>query len=195
MSDTSERTGAVDAVAAATALNDVSKFERRTREAFAYRECADLNFLWAGITTAGYLGEMILPKWADSVWYALNVLGILGMLGLAGRVASERRDSRPIWVILTVTVFSYFWFALLHDDAITPRDVDAFFPLCYMLGVTVIGLWIGRLISLTAIGVAVLIVAVYLLTPAAWFAPAMVVCVGGGLAVSGLVMRRVGAGE
>jgi len=195
LSDTSDQTTRVDAASAAAALDEVAMLERRTREALNYGECATVNFLWAGLTTIGYLGNIVIPRWCDSLWFALTVLGVLATFALATRMSNERRDPRPIWVTLVVTVFSYVWFALLHAETTTPRDASTYFPLCYMLGVTVMGFWIGRAISLTGIAIAAVIIPVHLHASPEWFNPLMIVCVGGGLTVSGLIMRGLGAGK
>lgn len=195
LSDASDRPTGIDATTAAAALDDVAMLEKRTRAALNYDECATVNFLWAGLTTIGYLGNIVIPRWCDSLWFALTVFGILATFALAARTSNDRRDPRPIWVTLIVTVFSYVWFALLHTDMTTPRDSSAFFPLCYMLGVMVMGFWIGRAITLTGLGIAALIVPVHAFAPADWFNPLMMICVGGGLTVSGLVMRGLGTGK
>jgi len=195
LSDTSDPTGAVDARAAALALDDVSRFERKTREALTYADCAVINFLWAGISSLGYVGDILVPRWSDSLWFGFTVFGLAATFALAARIAAERRDSRPVWVTVVVTVFSYFWFALLFNDATTSRDAAAFFPMCYMLGILVMGFWIGRLISFMAAAISGLILLVYATAPDLWFSPLMIVCVGGGLTVSGLIMRRIGSRE
>jgi len=195
LSDASDRSTGIDATSAAAALDDVAMLEKRTRAALNYGECAVVNFLWAGLTTIGYLGNIVIPRWCDSLWFALTVFGILATFALATRTSNERRDPRPIWVTLVVTVFSYVWFALLHTETTTPRDSSTYFPLCYMLGVMVMGFWIGRAITLTGLAIATLIIPVHLHASPEWFNPLMIVCVGGGLTVSGLIMRGLGAGK
>jgi len=183
----------VDACAAALALSDVSRFEKKTREALTCGDCAAINFLWAGTSSLGFLGDILVPRWSDSLWFGLTILGLAVTFALAARITAERRDSRPVWVTVTVTVYAHFWFVLLYNDATTARDAAAFFPMCYMLGMLAMGFWIGRLISFMALAISALILIVYAAAPVPWFSPLMIVCVGGGLTVSGLIMRRIGS--
>lgn len=195
MSDISREHEGVDATSAAAALSEVGRVERRAREAFTYGDCAAVYYVWGAVTTIGYLNDCFYPNGTDGVWTVLNVVGLAATVALGLRGAIGRRDTRPVWVTTAISLFSHVWFYLLLNDATTPRDAATFFPTTFMLGLVVMGLWLGRLISLTGMVVTALVLVVNAFAPDGWFNPLMALCVGGGLIAAGWLMRRVGMND
>jgi len=195
LSGTSREDESVDATSAAAALSEVGRFERRAREAFTYGDCAAVYHVWGVVTTIGYLHACYYPKDNDGVWIVLNVVGVAATVALGLRGAIGRRDTRPVWVTTAISLFSYIWFFLLLNDQTTPRDAATFFPTTFMLGLVVMGFWLGRLISMTGLAVTALVLAVNAFAPDEWFNPLMALCVGGGLIAAGRLMRSVGMNE
>jgi hypothetical protein len=69
------------------------------------------------------------------------------------------------------------------------RELDTFWPIFFMLGYTLAGLWLGRAFVFLGIGVALLAYAGYVFVET-WFNLYLAVVNGGGLILAGLWMRR-----
>jgi len=87
---TSREDKSVAATSTAEALSEVSRFERRAREAFTYGDRAAVHHTWRVVTTTGYLHACYYPKDNDWLWIVPNIVGLAAAVTLGPRRAIGR---------------------------------------------------------------------------------------------------------
>ena len=70
-----------------------------------------------------------------------------------------------------------------------PREIGAFWPILFMFGYALAGLWLGRVFIVLGVSIATLTFAGYLWVER-WLELYLAVVDGGGLVLAGLWMRR-----
>jgi hypothetical protein len=105
-------------------------------------------------------------------------------------VRSHRSGSDFDWRIV-IAIFLFFGFGLVccRMGHFGPRESNAFWPMLFMFGYALAGLWLGRAFTGLGIGVALLTFAGYLLVETG-FDLYLAVVDGGGMILAGLWMRR-----
>lgn len=185
----------LDRESAAASLSDVARAEQRTFSAVSYGRGGSTLILWGVATAAGYVGEQYQAAWAPRIWPIVWCVGFGGsffLLRRGGRGAKGARGAAH-WRLVAAPA-ALLAFGLLTTWILGPLDgrrLDAFWPLVFMLGYVLAGLWIGRFFILCGIGVGALTVAGYWLS-GPWFALWMAAVNGGALILGGLWMRRAG---
>lgn len=189
----------IDPAAAASALTDIERVERKAREEMHYIGAASSYFLWGALVAVAHIISFFLPAVAMYAWNSLIPLGISGMVVLAAvnrrkavslTMSGGRRDLRALCLHFYLVAFGYLWFYLLGIKGL--REACAYFPTLFMFGTVVLGLWYGRMFIFIGLTVTLLIVGIYLWS-GPWFDPLMAVCVGGGLTSVGFWFRHMDA--
>jgi FtsH-binding integral membrane protein len=185
----------VDRESAAASLSDVELAERRTFKAVVYGRSGSILILWGMATAAGYVATQYRPAWADYIWPIVWCAGFGGMFVLLGRGRRSLDGSHRAlqWRLVTAQA-ALLVFGLLTTWLLAPldgRQLNAFWPLLFMLGYVLAGLWVGPFFILCGIGVAALTVAGYWLS-GSWFPLWMAAVNGGALIIGGLWLRRAG---
>jgi len=187
----------IDPDSAIHALSDIARVERRAIEASHFADAASSCFLWAALTTFGYLFHQFDPADGRWAWGVINIAGVVGMAALGFRSRLKRRsgsslpiDHRPSMVQGAALVFGSVWYLLLTHGGGEYRVSATYFPTIFMFGMIVMGLWIGRFLIITGVVVTFLVLAVFLWS-GPWFDYLMALCVGGVLAAAGFWFRRM----
>ena len=185
----------IDPRAAASSLSDVARVERRTREAVRYFGASYFLFWWGGLSTIGYLLGHFRPMGAALGWQLVILLGVAGSIAIRylrrrrGKAPAPAGDMRMIYAQLVLVAFGVLWIQLF--GFFTYRALDAFWPMLFMLGFVLFGLWVGRVFIAIGLIVTALTVAGYLWS-GPWFGLWMAAVNGGGLIAGGILLRRIG---
>jgi hypothetical protein len=178
----------IDAKAAQASLADIDIIVARLKQSSFYRSASTLIIIWGGLIVFGYVGCYLLASDAALIWIAVNVVGVLTTLaaGLQYRRAGLEFDWR-----IVIAIFLFFALGLIcsrlgHFGA---REYNAFWPILFMFGYALAGLWLGRVFILLGVSIAALTFAGYLWVER-WFELYLAVVDGGGLVLAGLWMRR-----
>jgi hypothetical protein len=175
---------------AAQSLSDIERTQQRTREALYYGGASTILLMWGGLCVLGYVVQTAMPYLAERGWIAITVIGTAATLGIGywrSRGRSQRRDPRMYQALLVLTVFGFlFTFVLWPVGA---RQISAFWPMLYMLGFVLAGLWAGRFFILCGLSVTLLIIIGYVWS-GPWFPLWLAVANGGGLIAGGLWLRQ-----
>jgi hypothetical protein len=179
---------------AAAALQSIAAVERRTREAVFYAGASAIFIMWGVLVAAGYVLSELSPRSARVTWVATSALGcaataIIVILRMRAR-ARETRDWRLLWAIVILTAFGAAWSYLLGP--IVPRPmIYAFQPSLVLLGVLLVGLWLGRFLVILGIaGIALIALGAFLAEP--WLGLWMASVQSGTFILGGLWLGRVG---
>lgn len=176
---------------AAAALSEVERAEQRTARAVAYGRSGSTLILWGMATGAGYVATHFYPASAAHIWPVVWCVGFLGTLVLLGR--GRRNVNHAPWRLLAAQG-ALFGFGLVTIWLLGPldgRQADAFWPLLFMLGYVLAGLWVGRFFVVCGLFIGALTIAGYWLS-GPWFWLWMAAVNGGALIAGGLWLRRVG---
>ncbi len=181
----------IDPKDAALALSDVDDIARRVLQSRIYQQSSLIITCWGVLVCGGYLVNQLWPTRAVLGWnvvYGLGIAATVAIIVLQQRRAQARTtDLRPMLAYLLFFGFGVLWsVGLAH---FTPRQLSAFWASYFMLGYTLVGLWLGS--AFVAIGLsisALTLVGYFYAGP--WFDLWMAVVNGGGLILGGLWMRR-----
>jgi len=178
----------IDAKAAEASLADIDTIVARLKQSSTYRGASTLIILWGALVALGYVASSFAPHDARLIWIAVDGLGVLATLatGLQYRRAGREFDWRILVAILLFFALGAICSRMGHFGA---RENDAFWPILFMFGYALAGLWLGRAFIWLGVSVAALIFAGYLWVDR-WFDLYLAVVDGGGLIVAGLWMRR-----
>lgn len=187
----------IDPDSAVSALTDIARVERRALEASHFADASNSCFLWAALTSFGYVFHHFEPDAGRWAWVSIDILGVVAMAAL-GVLARMRRgpevrralDHRPSLTQGAVLVFGSVCYLILTGGRAEYRVSATYFPTIFMFGMVVMGLWIGRFLIVVGIAVTLLVLAAYLWS-GPWFDFLMALCVGGVLAAGGFRFRRM----
>jgi hypothetical protein len=185
----------LDRDAALSSLTDIETVERRTSQAMFYGIASSFLILWGAVTTAGYLLGLAWPRHAGTVWLALMVLGFAITIGLTRRshTGLTARQSALGWrlVLAQIALLGFGVLVIATLGPFSGRQLDAYWPLLFMLGYVLAGIWVGYFFVLSGVVISLLTVAGFWWS-GAWFPLWMAVVNGGGLLSGGLWLRRRG---
>lgn len=183
-----------DSVSAQTALDGIAEVEARTAQAAIYGANSAILMLWGAVVTLAYLGHQFWPAGVGPIWLCAWTAGLTGTVLISWRWkrrASDRHRTvtRLVWAQVVLILFGFLFLWLLPPS--NPRQVAAFFPLVFMMGYVIAGLWLGRFFILCGILVSALTVIGYLYS-GPWLPLWMAFANGGALIAGGLYLRKVG---
>jgi hypothetical protein len=181
----------IDSKDAASALNEINQIARRVRQSRIYNLTSLMLIMWGVLVFAGHIVAYVLPRSALLSWLAVAILGIAGSFAISAstraRTGVRTFDARFFTAFLLFLGFGYLW--TLGVGQFTPRQLDTFWPMYFMLVYTIVGLWFGRAFVAIGLGVTALTLIGYFFI-GDWFHLWMAVVNGGGLILGGLWMRR-----
>jgi Kef-type K+ transport system membrane component KefB len=179
---------------AAASLSEIARVERRTREAVIYGGASAVLIMWGVLTAASYVFGHFQPHHAGIAWLVMDATGIVGsaFIVLGRAVTPDHRiwAWRLICAQLVLILYGAIWVVLLGP--FDGRRLDAFWPILFMLGYVMAGIWVGRFFIICGAIVTALTVAGYLWS-GPWFQLWMAAIEGTALISGGLWLRRVGA--
>lgn len=181
--------------AASASLRDVARAEQRTVEAIVYGRSGAVLILWGVTTAAAYVATQFYPMSARVVWpltWCLSFAVTFVLLTRRMRGVGGSASALP-WRIISAQA-AFVVFGCLTIWILGPldgRQLDAFWPLLFMLGYVLAGLWVGRFFLWCGMFVGALTITGYWLG-GDWFSLWMAVVCGGALILGGLWLRRDG---
>jgi hypothetical protein len=182
---------AIDPTDAASALTDIERVVRRVRQSRIYNFSSLMLIMWGALVFAGYVTSYIWPRTNGLHWIVLDAIGLAASLAIG---ASTRRragvntfDTRFLAASVLLVVFGCI--LSIGVGHLRPRQMDAFWPIYFMMVYTIVGLWFGYAFVAIGIGVTALTLVGYFFA-GGWFHLWMAVVDGGGLMLGGLWMRR-----
>lgn len=181
---------------AASFLTEIEQAERRTFAAVFFGISSSIFILWGVVTAAGYVFTQFRPGFAALAWLVFDVIGFLATLAILRRKGSVLTPrQRALGWRLVAAQIALIVFGLLITTLFgrfDGRQLNAFWPLLFMLGYVLIGIWVGRFFIFCGGAIAILTIAGYWWS-GPWFALWMAVVNGGALILAGLWLRRRGA--
>jgi hypothetical protein len=185
----------LDRDSAASSLAAIEQAERRTSQAIFYGLASAFLILWGVVTALGYVATQAYPRQAAWTWPVLTAIGYAVTLALVSRRRSILTPAQRLlgWRLILAQV-ALIGFGVLVAVVLGPfngRQLDAFWPLVFMLGYVLAGIWVGRFFILCGVAVALLTLAGFWWS-GTWFPLWMAVVDGGSLILGGLWLRRQG---
>jgi hypothetical protein len=181
----------IDAKQAASALNDINSVVRSVRQSTIYKTASLVLIMWGALVVGGHIAAGVFPRDELLIWLAVTVLGTTGWFAISAstraRTGARSFDARFFAAFMLFLGFGYLWTMGLGH--FTPRQLDTFWPLYFMLVYTIVGLWVGLAFVAIGLGITVLTLIGYFFV-GDWFHLWMAVVNGGGLILGGLWMRR-----
>jgi hypothetical protein len=178
----------IDPQAARASLTDIDTIVGRLKQSELYRGSSTIMVIWGGLIALGYVATQLAPHQALFIWLLANGLGLVATVscGLHLRRAGAGFDWR---IVAALLLFFGFGFVCCRMGHFGVREIGAFWPILFMFGYALAGLWLGRAYILLGIGVALLTFAGYLWIET-WFNLYLAFVYGGGLMLAGFWMRR-----
>jgi hypothetical protein len=153
----------MDRQSAATSLSAIEHAERRTTQVIFYGSASSFLILWGVVTTVGYGIGQAFPGHAGIVWPVLMVIGFAATAAIIrrNRGGLTARQSALEWRIASAQI-ALIGFGVLTVATLGPftgRQLDAFWPLVFMLGYVLAGIWVGRFFVFCGVAIALLTIA------------------------------------
>ena len=177
---------------AASVLTDVAAVETRTRQAIRHTVSGTFLIMWGVLTAIGNLGTQFFWAYAWYIWTAVVALGVVAgfaFLILRARRRKRAADMRILYALLAFLAFGTLWVGAV--GGLTYRQIDVFWPMLFMLGFVVAGIWAGRFFIYCGILVTAAILAGYYWA-GDWLNLWLALMTGGSLIAAGFYLRRVG---
>lgn len=178
----------IDAKSAAASLADIDATLARVKRSAQYRGTSLIIMAWGSVIALANLTVQFSPGHAGAIWIIANAAGFAAMLFLGFR--QQRAGQRFDWRF-SAAILLFFGFGLLvcRLGQFGPRELDVFWPILFMFGYCLAGLWFGRAFILLGMTIALLAYGGYLFIET-WFQLYLAVVDGGGLILAGAWMRR-----
>jgi len=184
----------IDPTEAAASLQDIATVEHRTRAAVFYGGSQTIFIMWGILVACGYALTEFNPRSAGMIWLAVTIVGTAATAVIIGYRMRTRpraaRDWRIVWGMVALMLFGAAWSYLLGP--VVPRPMlYAFQPSLYLLGMILVGIWLGR--SFVIIGlVGIALIAIGFTQPEPWLRLWMAVVQSGTLILGGVWLGRIG---
>lgn len=177
---------------AANALQEISRAEQQSQQAYHYQKAAPHLFLWGVIWIVGYAVTYARPHWY-LLWAFLTVIGVLGSFFVSWRTPAKDARASFGWryaaTFIAVFLFIEALFAILPP--VSSLQIDAFFPLFIALWYVLLGIWTrGTRIALLGLALGLLTVGGYFWLHQ-YFLLWMAGLGGGALILGGFWLRKV----
>ena len=179
----------IDPTEAATSLQDIATVERRTREAMVYTGSSVIFIMWGVLVACGYGLTELAPLISSLGCAATAVIVAVRMHARP----SEARDWRIIWAMIAMTAFGAAWSFVLGP--VVPRQMlYAFQPSLFLLGLMLVGLWLGRFfVILGFVGIGLIVIGYLQAEP--WLRLWMAAVQSGTLILGGIWLGRSGMSQ
>jgi hypothetical protein len=178
----------IDPRAAEASLADIDAIVGRLKQSALYRGSSTITIVWGLLVAFGYVATQLAPSRASIIWIVADGLGFFATIGFGLRLrrAGAEFDWRIVAVILLIFGFGTICAGLGHYGS---RELSVFWPILFMLGYAIAGLWLGRVFVLIGIGIPLLALFGYFYIDG-WFQAYLAIVNGGGLIFAGWWMRR-----
>lgn len=183
----------IDPAEAGTMLRDVDWTERRTREFLAYTGAGNYLIVWGVLWMIGYAASDYTTSRTNGMWIVLNLIGVTASTVITFRRRRELDTEvarallvRPILAVAALMGFGVLWIVLAKFGI---REQAAFWPTFCATLLFVVGLWVGRMLSLGAVAIVALTLVGYFWS-GAWLNLWLSIVGGGSLILGGLWLRR-----
>jgi hypothetical protein len=181
----------IDSKQATEALTDIEGVVRRVRQSRIYNFSSLMLIMWGALVFAGYVASHIWPGMNGVQWIVLNVIGLAASLAIGAstrqRAGVNTFSTRFLAAFVLFVVFGCI--LSIGVGHLRARQMDAFWPIYFMMVYTIVGLWFGYAFVAIGVGITALTLIGYFLA-GDWFHLWMAVVDGGGLMLGGLWMRR-----
>jgi hypothetical protein len=181
----------IDSKQATEALTDIESVVRRVRQSRIYNFSSLMLIMWGALVFAGYVASYIWPGMNGVHWLVLDVIGLAGSLAIGAstrqRAGVNTFSTRFLAAFVLFVVFGCI--LSIGVGQLRPRQMDAFWPIYFMMVYTIVGLWFGYAFVAIGVGITALTLIGYFFA-GDWFHLWMAVVDGGGLVLGGLWMRR-----
>ena len=178
----------IDAESAKDSLCDIDAVVSRFRQSSLYRGTSVLVMLWGALVACGYVSSTYIPERAGLIWILADSVGLMATFAIGLRY--RHRGAEFDWrIVVAVLLFFAFGMVCSRIGHFGWRESDAFWPILFMFGYALAGLWLGRVFIWLGLGVAALSFAGYLWVEH-WFELYLACVDGGGMILAGLWMRR-----
>jgi len=153
----------LDPKTAEASLADIETVVARLKQSTYYRGASTAIIIWGALVAVSYLICQWMPRQAGLVWPIANALGLFAtvLIGWRQQCASANFDWRIVIAVVLIFGFGFICSGLGHFG---PRELSVFWPILFMFGYAIAGLWLGRAFVLLGVSVALLAFAGYLLS-------------------------------
>jgi hypothetical protein len=183
----------IDPKEAAQALNDIEQIVQRVRQSRIYDIASQIMIAAGVLVLAGNVANFLTPRYANYIWITVNVLSVASAAALS-TMGGKQIGVRAFDFRVLAAFVLFFSFGILCSGVFGhygPREMDAFWPIYFMLFYCIAGLWFGRAFIIIGLGIIVLTLIGYFFVEGAAFLLWMAAVNGGGLILSGIWMRRI----
>jgi hypothetical protein len=178
----------IDAKSAEASLADIDVIVARLKQSSFYRGASTLLMIWGALIAIGYVANWFFPRNAGVIWIVINGMGLIATVAAGWRY--RRTGTEFDWrIVIAIVLFFALGLACCWMGHFGPRELNAFWPILFMFGYALAGLWLGRVFTLLGVVIAALTFVGYL-SIERWFELYLAVVDGGGLILAGLWMRR-----
>src|SRR5882757_116816 len=181
----------IDPTDAASALTDIESIVRRVRQSRIYNFSSLMLIMWGALVFAGYVTSYIWPRTGGLHWIVLDLIGLAGSLAIGAstrqRTGVNTFNTRFLAASVLLVVFGCI--LSIGVGHLRPRQMDAFWPIYFMMVYSIVGLWFGYAFVAIGVGITALTLIGYFFA-GDWFNLWMAGVDGGGLVLGGLWMRR-----
>lgn len=181
----------IESKEAAAALNDVEQVVRRVRQSRIYTLGSVIVIFWGVLVFAGNIATYLTPRQGNYIWIAVNLVGAAGTFAItaSGRSRPGLRSFDPRMLVAYLLFFGFGYLCTSVLGHFTPRQLETFWPVYFMLFYSIAGLWFGYAFVVIGVGISALTLIGYFYIGEAF--PLWLAFVnGGGLIFGGLWMRR-----
>ncbi len=173
---------------ASAALADIEAITRRVKQSAVYRVSGLILMGWGALIVLGNLAELFAGRWTGRVWIGLDLFGVSMTVALMARAIRGRSASwLPLQAFALFFAFGLAWSGPLGKFG--PREADAFWPMLFLFGYSLAGLFFGRAFIWLGVVLGALVLAGYLWAGESYNIYLAAVH-GGGFILCGYWMRR-----
>jgi hypothetical protein len=133
---------------AASSLTAIEHAEQRTGQAIIYGAASSFLILWGILTAIGYTFTEFYPYQPKIAWSVLMALGFAATAVMTmrnrGRLAGTHRQLGWQLVLAQIALIGFGLVTIMILGPVTGRQLDAFWPLLFMLGYVLAGIWVGQ---------------------------------------------------
>jgi hypothetical protein len=182
----------IDPKEAASALSDIDDMVRRVRQSRVYDLASQIMIAAGVLVLAGNIANFVAPAYGSYIWIGVNVLNIVAVAIIS--ISGHRRTGVRAFDFKVLVAFLLFYgFGILCTGVLGhygPREMEAFWPIYFMLFYMFGGLWFGGAFIAIGLAITVLTLVGYFFITGPAFLLWMAAVNGGGLILGGLWMRR-----
>jgi hypothetical protein len=181
----------IDRRQATEALTDIDEIVGRVRQSRIYNFSSLMLIMWGALVFAGYVTSYLWPRSDGLIWIVLDVIGLAASLaiGASTRQRTGVNTFSTRFLAAFVLFVAFGCILSIGVGQLRPRQMNAFWPIYFMMVYSMVGLWFGYAFVAIGVGITALTLIGYFFV-GDWFNLWMAFVDGGGLVLGGLWMRR-----